>query len=129
YGVQVVRGSGHDVAGAVLLKIGVRKRLQVREEIVAQVEFNLARDADHQPSRQKLEDALDTGNGQQQQGINQDFVLRHSRFEVVDGTSDDLGKQHPYSVVEEYGHCAPKQRHPVFFKVRPEWLQVEHAVS
>src|SRR5262249_8887456 len=39
-GVQVIGGTGHDVAGAVLLVVGIRERLQMTKNIIAQVVFN-----------------------------------------------------------------------------------------
>ena len=58
HGVQVVGGARHDVAGAVALVIRVAQAFQAREEVVAQIEFNIPRDPDHDPARQVLEDAL-----------------------------------------------------------------------
>ena len=42
HGVQVICGARHDVAGAIALIIGVRERFKVREEVVAEIEFNVA---------------------------------------------------------------------------------------
>ena len=57
-GVQVVGGARHDVAGAGALVEAVGKRFQVAEQIVAQVELDVARDADQDPAGQELKDAL-----------------------------------------------------------------------
>ncbi len=67
--VQIVGGARHDVAGAGALIEAVGEPLQMREQIVAQIEFDLARDADQDPARQVLKDGLDAGDRQQQQRI------------------------------------------------------------
>ena len=59
HGVQIVGGARHDVAGARALIEAVGQPLQMREEIVAQIEFDFARDADQDPARQILEDGFD----------------------------------------------------------------------
>ena len=79
HGVQVVGGARHDVAGAGALIEAVREPLQVREEIVAQIELDFARDADQDPARQILEDGLDGRDSQQQQRIFQNVVANHRR--------------------------------------------------
>ena len=58
HGVQVVGHAGHDVAGAGALVEAVREPLEMREQVVAQVEFDFARDADEDPAGQVLEDTF-----------------------------------------------------------------------
>ena len=48
------------------------------EQIVAQVEFDFARDANHNPAGQELEDAFHSGDGQQQHGVGEEFLARHA---------------------------------------------------
>ena len=67
--VQVVGGAGHDVTGAVALVVGVGETLEVREQVVAQIELDVARDADDHPARQKLEDALEQRDREDEQGV------------------------------------------------------------
>ena len=64
-GVQVVGRARHNVAGAVTLVVGVAQVFQTREKIVAQVELDVARDADHDPAGKELEDSLGDGDGEQ----------------------------------------------------------------
>ena len=59
HGIQVVGHAGHDVAGAGALVVAVGEPLQMGEQVVAQVEFDLARNADEDPAGQILEDGLD----------------------------------------------------------------------
>ncbi len=88
-GVEVVGGARHDVARARALIERIGERFQVLEEVVAQVEFDFARDADHDPARQELEEALGGGNGDEQQGIDDDLVLREARAGVADHAAHD----------------------------------------
>ena len=74
HGVQVVGGARHDVAGTRALIEAVGEALQVREQVVAQVELNLARNADQDPAGQELEDRLGSGDGQQRSGIKQQLM-------------------------------------------------------
>ena len=48
--IQVIGGARHDVAGAGSLVVGIGKLFQVLEKIVAQIEFDVARDANHNPA-------------------------------------------------------------------------------
>ena len=54
--VQIIRRPGHDVARAGALIVGIGKPFQVAEEVIAQIEFNLARNADQLPAGKELED-------------------------------------------------------------------------
>src|SRR5262249_27269906 len=110
-----------------LLIEAVGKCFQMGEQIVAQVKLNLARDADHQPSRQELEDALGAGNAQQHKGVDQELMASGAAIQVVHRALDHLRKQHPDSVVEEHSQRAPEEGDPVFLQVGQQRLQVlEH---
>ena len=41
----------------------------MREQVVAQIELDVARDADDHPARQKLEDALEQRDREDEQGV------------------------------------------------------------
>src|SRR5580658_630803 len=81
-GVEVVGGAGHDVAGAVALIVGVREALEVREQVVAQIEFDVASDGDND------------------QGVSEKFLPGHAGVKIVDGAAQDLRKEDPDSVIE-----------------------------
>ena len=49
------------------------------EQIVAQIEFDLARDADQDPAGKKLEDGFGARDGQQVTGIGQQLGDRNAR--------------------------------------------------
>jgi hypothetical protein len=59
HGIQVVGHAGHDVAGAIALIEARVLLFEMAEEVVAQVEFDLARDADENPALGVEKDALD----------------------------------------------------------------------
>ena len=100
YRVQVIGGARHDVAGSVALVVGVGEAFEMGEEIVAQVEFDVARDSDDDPACQELEDAFDQGNGEHSRRVEEQFVARDTRVEVVDGATQDLREEDPNSVIE-----------------------------
>ncbi len=113
-GIQIVGGAGHDVAGAVSLVIRVRKRFQVREEVIAQLVFNIPRNADHQPARQELENPLAQANHHQHKGVRDDLLPGNAAIEGIDRAANDLGKQRPYSVRKQDAQRAPDQSASVF---------------
>ena len=123
-GVQVVGSAGHDVAGAVALVVGERKTLQMLEQIVAQVKLNFARNADHDPTRQKLKDSLERRDGQQQACIEQQLVTGDALAQIVRCTADYQGKQDPDAVREENADRARRVTPAVAFEVRQERAQV-----
>ena len=64
-------GAAHQVAGAVALKERRRLREESAEHEVAQVELDLARNADDQQPRPVAEDALEQGGAEDQQAVPQ----------------------------------------------------------
>src|SRR5208282_385298 len=98
--VQVVGGAGHNVARAVALVVGVGEALKVREQVVAQIEFDIARDSDDHPARQKLEDSLDQSDGDDKQGVGEKLLAGDPGVQIVDGAAENLRKQYPDSVIE-----------------------------
>ncbi len=92
HGVQVVGSAGHDVAGAVALIVGVRKAFEVSEQIVAQVKFDVARNADDYPAGQELEDALGDKNGDHGQRVLHELLGGHSGMEIVGRMAENLRK-------------------------------------
>ena len=111
-GIQIVGRARHNVAGAIALVVRITQAFKAREQIVPQVEFNVARDTDHNPAREELEDSFGDGDGEQQSGVNQKLVPRGAcsqiggRFQVIRGFADNQRKQHPNAVVEQHADCA-----------------------
>ena len=91
-GAQVVGGPRHHVArGMPLVERGCQP-LQVPEEVVAQVEFDPAGDADEDPPHQVSEEALGTAQGQQQSSVAEQEAGVGSLGEIIDRPSQDLGR-------------------------------------
>src|SRR5208337_1322948 len=98
--VQVVGGARHNVARAIALVVGIGEAFEVREQIVAQVELDIARDADDHIARQKLEDSLGQRDGNDQQGVGEKFLPSDAGVKIVNGAAQDLRKEYPDSVIE-----------------------------
>ena len=127
HGVQVVGHAGHDVAGAGALVVAVGEALEVGEQVVAEVEFDFARNADQDPAGQVLEDRLDAGDGEQHRRVGQQFVAGDALVQVVDGAADDQREQDPDAVVAEHAERADPEGGSVLAEVREQWAQVlEH---
>ena len=98
--VQVVGGAGHNVARAVALIVGIGEAFEVGKEVVAQIELNIAGDADDHPARQKLEDTLGQRDGNDEQRVGEKFLAGDGGVQIVDGAAQDLRKENPDSVIE-----------------------------
>src|SRR5215472_11487870 len=97
------------------------------EQIVAQVEFDLARDTDQDPPHQKLKDALTERNGYQCERISDDLVPCDALIQIIDRASDDLRKEDPDQVIEEKHQPAPEELDAILVNVRLERIELfEH---
>ena len=96
--LQVVGHARHDVAGAVVLIEARVLLFQVNEEVVAQVELDLARDANQNPSLRVEKNALHQRDQNQQPSEDQNPVAGDSVAESIDGLFKHLGKKHPHRV-------------------------------
>jgi len=101
----------------------LRLALEVGEEIVAQIELNVAGDADEDPAREKEEDALERGDSQQQKRIVQNFGAGDAVLHIIYGAADDERKEDPEAVGEQNGDAAPEQAHAIALEVRNERSQ------
>ena len=128
HGVQVIGGAGHDVAGAGSLVVAVGKRFQMAKQIVAQIELDIARDADHDPAGKELENAFADRYGHQHEGVGGKLIAGDSRVQIVDGPADHQGKENPDAVVEQNRERSRDQSAPVFLQVWEQRTQmVQHA--
>ena len=118
HGIEVVGGAGHDVAGAgALVEAGV-ERFEMAEEIVAQVELDLARDADHDPAGEELEDSFAEGDGDEQPAPGEQFAVSDSVVEVVHNALDDARGLDHDSVGDEDSEAPGEIVLPVALHVR-----------
>ena len=126
-GVQIVGGARHDVAGARALIKAVGEPLQMSEEVVAQIEFDFARNADQNPARQELEDGFNAGNPQQHQSVGEQLLAGDAAIQIVDGAADDQRKQNPDAVVKQHADRAEPERRLVLAQIRKQRAEVfEH---
>src|ERR1019366_4225540 len=97
--IQIVGRPRHDVDGARALIKAVRQPLQMGEQVVAQIEFNFARDPDQDPAGEELENGFGPGDRQQQGRVRQQFVACDAQVKVVNGAADDQREENPDPVV------------------------------
>jgi hypothetical protein len=129
HGAQVVGQPGHDVAGAIALIEARVLHFQLAEEVVAQVELDLPRDADENPALRVEKDALDQSDRGQQAGEDEDSLAGDAVAHGVDGSLDDLGKEHPDGVGRDAGERAPQVSPAVAAHVTVERGQIaEHGL-
>ena len=121
--VQVIGGARHDVAGAMALVVGVGKAFETREQIVAQIELDVARDADDDPASEELEDSFGDRDGEQHSGIEQKFVAGYAGVEVVGSAAEDEREEDPDAVGQENTQRARDIRPAVAFHVRDQRAQ------
>ena len=107
--VEVVGHAGHDVAGAVVLIEAGVLGLELAEEVVAQVELDLAGDADEDPALGVEEDALGDRNQNQDAGELKDGGAGGLlALERVCHALEHAGKLDPDGVGANAGERAPE---------------------
>jgi hypothetical protein len=89
--VQVVGHARHDVAGAVALVEARVLRFQLLEQVVAQVELDLARDPDQNPALRVHENALDQVDGRPESGQTQNVPAGGSFLDGIDRHPQNRG--------------------------------------
>jgi len=72
----------------------------VREQVIAQIEFDIARNADDHPARQELKNSLDQGDSDDQERVGKEFLTGHTGVQIVDSAAQDLREKYPDSVVK-----------------------------
>ena len=80
------------------LVVGVAELFEAREQVVAQVKFDVARDADNNPAGEELEDPLGDGDGEQQSSVDQELVAGDPFVKIVRGLANHQRKQDPNPV-------------------------------
>ena len=106
-GVEVVGGAGHDVARAVGVVEDGRLAFEVAEEIVTEVELDLAGGADDDLAGDVEEDGGECGDEEEAEAVKEDFLLGDAVLHVVDGVADDGGDEHLDDVVKNGRNPAP----------------------
>ncbi len=70
------------------------------EEIVPEIKFDHARDADDYPAREELEYAFRQSDGDDQKGIGEELLARDTGIQIIDSASNDLREENPDAVIE-----------------------------
>src|SRR5437660_7301064 len=73
--VHVISGSGHDVAGFVVLIVPAGESQQVRKKIIAQIIFNVARHSDHDFAHQEQKDSFQNSKDHNEGAVSQQFLF------------------------------------------------------
>ena len=89
HGRQVRHRAAHDVARALALIVGGREPQQVREQVVAQLELDLAADTDEHAPRDVAEDTLDGDEAQEQPRVAPQLAERCPALQGVDRGAQD----------------------------------------
>ncbi len=79
----------------------MRQTLEVLKKIVAQVELDITRNADHDPTSQKLEDSLRTSHQQNQRRVKFQLIDGDAGIESVYRCANDLWQENPDSIVKK----------------------------
>jgi hypothetical protein len=81
--------------------------LEIGEEIIAEVELDLAGGSDDDLAGDVEEDCGERGDEQEAEGMMEDYTLREVALHVVNGVADDGWEQHFDDVVENDRNPAP----------------------
>ncbi len=92
-GVQIVGGARHDVAGAVLGVEILRESNDVREQVVAQIVFDVAGHADEDDAHPILENSLDDREQNNQSGELKDQREAKAFHQRIDAAADGQGQR------------------------------------
>ncbi len=106
-GVEIVSGASHDVARAVGVVEDGGLALEVAEEVVAEVELDLAGGSDDDLTGDVEEDGGECGDEEEAEAVIEDFLLGDAVLHVVDGMADDGWNEHLDDVVKNGRNPAP----------------------
>ena len=110
----------HDVAGAVALEELGWLRFEVREEIVAEVELDLAGGADDDLAGEVEGDGGNDGNGEDAKGVVLDLRGGEALLDVAGGATDEQRDHGLGGVVDDERETAPGEAPPIAEEVRKE---------
>ena len=100
------------------------------EEVVAEVELDLARDADDDLAREVLEDAFGEGDGEQIESVLAKGRDGNVSVEVANGVARYHGEENPDNVIAENAECTDVEGRAIFPEIGEQRAQVlEHGVK
>ena len=115
---EIIRRLGHDVARAIALVEAIRKPLQMREQIVAQIELDVTGNANHDPASQELKDALGNEDGDNQRSVKEEFVAGDA------GVNKVVGRAAENEWIANRDAVSQQDAKPAQYKTAPVALQI-----
>ena len=100
--------------------VGGGLAFEVGEEVVAQIELDLARGADDDLAGDVEEDRGERGDQEQAQAVVDDFGVSDALAHIVDGVADDEGKNDADEIVGDHRDASPGEIFPVALEVRKQ---------
>lgn len=73
----------------------------MKEQVVAEVEFDVARNADDNPTGQVLKNAFGSGDGHQQKRVDEQLASGDAVLKGVESATNNLREQNPDTIVRE----------------------------
>ena len=86
---EIVRRPRHQVAGSIRLVKRSRQGFKMLKQVVAQLVFDIAGNADNEPPHRKAENAFTHGQSNNHQGVIGEFFPRDGLFEAVHCVTGD----------------------------------------
>ena len=87
--------------GAMALVVGIREAFESQKKIVAQVELDVARNADDDPAGQELKDSLGGGDTEQDGSVEQKLAAGDASVQIVGSFAQNEREQDPDAIGEE----------------------------
>ena len=94
------------------------------EEIIAQIELDIAGDADDDPARQEEKDCPYGCYFQHLPGEVQYFRRGDAGVQIVNGVADYLGQEHPCPVAQKNAQNARHEPPAVALEIGQVWTQI-----
>ena len=126
YGGEIVGRAGHQIAGAVLLEKRQRLIDQVSIKVLAQIVFNMTRDAIDEAALQKKKEAPDSAETQDLERGNSQLGPGYLAPFGINRFADNQRDAEVESDVRDNAADADDQRKPIRPKIAREFSQIVH---
>ncbi len=111
------------------LEIGGRQLLQMREEVVPHVVFDIAGRPDEKPSHQEPEHAADQADSQQQDAVLQQLCARDAPGQIVNGVLENLRRSEGHGLSHDGTREPERKRTPVSAHIAEEPAKGAHLLG
>ncbi len=118
-GVEIVGGARHDVAGAVFRVEVLRERDDMGEQIVAQIELDVARQADEDDAHPILKNSLDHREQHDQRGEFEDQRKAKAFHQRIDAAADGQWQRGLHDIGQQQRAHAERHAAPVLPEIGP----------